>query len=110
MSKESVKAFYLKLVQDEQLANRVNAAASVEERLATARSVGCEFTRDEFVAVTGEIMESEASFAQFFGGEQGEVVAHAAFLMVPVQNVLRPLYKDSWFFETGRTGQLRIIR
>lgn len=108
MSVAVVKQFSVKLVGDEALATRINNAASVDERLRIAHERGCDFTREEFEATTAEIVPSDASFGEVFGGAQGEVVGYAALSMVPVQSVIRPLYWDSWFFE--HRAQVNIIR
>jgi predicted ribosomally synthesized peptide with nif11-like leader len=59
MSEESARAFIEQADGDAELGARLEAAASAEERLAIANDAGFEFTREEFLAVTGRVGDAE---------------------------------------------------
>ena len=87
MSIESAKAFYQKVTTDEAFANKLRNSASDDQRRATIRAAGYDFTPEEWGTVVDQIKQSndtELSESQLEAVTGGATIPHAIALYAAV--------------------------
>ncbi len=91
MSRENVKAFYERLVNDEAFRTQLQAVESKEECSQIVKNAGYDFTSEEFEKYTAQLLESnsdndemidldEKELDAVFGGASSLVLDHKIYL------------------------------